>query len=197
MSIVKAFSNNEGTTVSGNDGEDDSTDFCIVSPVLENAGKRNSTLNVVKTDTILGLNDFQNVQNAVNSIDNKRGDDRKYTGEERYMIGKYASENGATSTARKYKKQFQKWNESTARSMKQKYEDELKRAVREKREIQKAIKQDKRGRPLMLGEELDTKILKYRAILRLYDHAVDKYHNFSEKRLYITKTSSEHHFIDV
>ena len=45
--------------------------------------------------------------------------------------------------------------------MKQKYEDDLKRAVREKREIQKAVKQDKRGRPLMLGEELDTKIQSY------------------------------------
>ena len=82
MSIVKAFSNNEGTTVSSNGGEDDSTDFCVVSPVLENAGKRNSTLNVVNTNTILGLNDFQNVQNAVNSIDNKRGDYRKYTDED-------------------------------------------------------------------------------------------------------------------
>ena len=69
------------------------------------------------------------------------------------------SENGATSTVRKYKKQFSKLNESTARSMKQKYEEERKRAVREKREIQKVIKQDKRGRPLLLGEELDTKIL--------------------------------------
>ena len=100
----------------------------------------------------MGLNDFQNVQNAVNSIDNKRGDYRKYTDEEQYMIGKYASENGATFTVRKYKKQFQKLNESTARSMKQKYEDERKRAVHEKREIQKDIKQDKCGRPLMLGE---------------------------------------------
>ena len=188
MSILKAFSNNEGTTVSSNDGEDDSTDFCFASPVLENAGKRNSTLNLVNTDTILGLSDFQNVQNAVNSIDNKRGDYRKYTDEERYMIrkyadierymigkyadeerymiGKYASENGATYTVRKYKKQFQKWNESTARSMKQKYEDELKRAVREKREIQKAIRQDKRGRPLMLGEELHTKIQSYLKAIR-------------------------------
>ena len=74
------------------------------------------------------------------------------------MIGKYASENGAPSTVRKYKKQFQKLNESTARSMKQKYED--------KREIQKPMKQGKRGRPLMLGEELDTKIQSYLKAVR-------------------------------
>ena len=46
------------------------------------------------------------------------------------MVEKYANENGATSTVRKYKKQFQNLNESTSRSVKQKYEDELKRALR-------------------------------------------------------------------
>lgn len=171
MSIRKAFYSNEEivklapNSSKSNDvrDDDDSTDFQIHA-VQENV---KSNVPRVHDETILGVTDFKNVQNAVDNLDNKRGTYKKYTDQERFIIGRYASENGATCTVRKYKKQFPKLNESTVRSMKQKYEEELKRAVHEKREIQNVITQKKRGRPLLLGEELDTKIQSYLKAVRL------------------------------
>ena len=38
--------------------------------------------------------------------------------------------------------------------MKEKYEEELKKAVRENREVPNVLKQDERGRPFLLGKEV-------------------------------------------
>ena len=54
------------------------------------------------------------------------GNYKKYTDEDRYEIGKYASENGSAATVRKFKSDFPKLNESTVRDFKRKYEERLK-----------------------------------------------------------------------
>ena len=49
---------------------------------------------------------------------------------ERFKIGKYASENGPIAAVRKFEKQFPNMNESTTRTFKKKYESELDDAKR-------------------------------------------------------------------
>ena len=41
---------------------------------------------------------------------NARGNYKKYTGEDRYEIGKYANDNGSAATVRKFKSDFPKLN---------------------------------------------------------------------------------------
>ena len=71
---------------------------------------------------------------------------------ERYKIGKYASGYSAASTLRQYKGEFPQLNESTVRSMRQKYEEELRQSLKEKREPKTKLPTARRGRPLMLGK---------------------------------------------
>ena len=77
-------------------------------------------------ETWLGAVDFQCVQGAVAAIvPNKRGKYQKYTERERYAIGRYGSEYGATAAVRKFKKDFPSLNESTVRPVKERYEELL------------------------------------------------------------------------
>ena len=60
------------------------------------------------TETCLGSVDFERTQVAAASIvPNKRGRYQKYSESDRYKIGKYGSEIGATAAVRKYKKTIQ------------------------------------------------------------------------------------------
>ena len=71
------------------------------------------------TETCLGLIDFKRVQAATGSVVlNKRGRYQKYSDAERYKIGKYDSEMGATAAVKRFKKDFPTLNESTFREMK-------------------------------------------------------------------------------
>ena len=77
---------------------------------------------------------------------------QKYSEEDRFKIGKYASENGAAAAVRKFKKSYPDIKESTIRGFKSKYEEELKVAKRQSRPVAKVIPEKKRGRPLLLGQ---------------------------------------------
>ena len=57
---------------------------------------------------------------------NVRGNYKKYTDDDRYKTGKYATENGSAATVRKFKSDFPELNESTVRDFKKKYEEKLK-----------------------------------------------------------------------
>ena len=104
------------------------------------------------SDTNLGLLDFEVASSAMKeSGKNKRERYYKYTDEERFNIGKHMAEFGAASSLRKFKGKFPDLNESTLRSMREKYEKELKLAVLQKREPHSKLKTEHRGRPLMLG----------------------------------------------
>ena len=75
------------------------------------------------SETGLGVLDHGSAKEAERNVSNKRGKYIKYSAVQRYEIGKYASEYSAASTLRKYKGEFPQLNESTVRSMRQKYED--------------------------------------------------------------------------
>ena len=90
---------------------------------------------------------------------NVRGNYKKYTDEDRYKIGKYASENGSAATVRKFKSDFPKLNESTVRDFKRKYEEKLKISKKKGENISTLVT-EKRGRLLLLGK-LDEVVQKY------------------------------------
>ena len=111
----------------------------------------------------IGAIDATAISEKVNSIVSKRNSSyTKWSEKDRYSIGKYASENGVAAAVRKFKKTFPNLNESTVRTFRKKVEAELKSAVKEKREITKAIAKysSPTGRPLMLGQ-LDSMVQTY------------------------------------
>ena len=93
---------------------------------------------------------------------------------ERAMIGKYCQENGPAATLRKFKSQFDKLSESTVRSFGKKYTAEV-RVKKRKLEFSEndtdeleitEMHPKKRGRPLLLGQDLDMKMQEYVKMLR-------------------------------
>ena len=112
------------------------------------------------SDPGLGVLDHGSAKKAERNVSNKRGKYIKYLAVQRYEIGKYASEYNRASTLRKYKDEFPLLNESTVRSMRQKYEEELRQSLKEKRESKTKLTTARRGRPLMLGK-IDLMIQNY------------------------------------
>lgn len=109
-----------------------------------------------------------------------RGKYNCYTPEQRAQIGKYAAENGATNAAKRY---TAAWgiaiNESTARRLKSEYLEKLKQKFRENNQSTdepitvKALETKERGRPLLLGDELDAAVQEYVQSLRLANGVVN------------------------
>lgn len=111
----------------------------------------------------LGAIDAATISKEINSVAGKRSSTyHKWSGKDRYSIGKYASENGTAATLRKFNKTYPNLTESTVRTFKKKFVDELKKADKEKREPTKVIEKysSKTGRPLLLGE-LDAMVQAY------------------------------------
>ena len=79
--------------------------------------------------------------------------------EDRYKIGKYASENGSAATVRKFKSDFSILNESAVLDFKRKYEKKLKISKNKGENISTLVTK-KRGRLLLL-RKLDKIIKKY------------------------------------
>ena len=101
-------------------------------------------------ETNHGKQDFQHVFRLAANAENKvRGYYKRYSDKNRYLIGKYASENGPVPAVRKFKGTFPNLNESTVRSMRRKYQEELKVAFVEKRAPATTIVSQQRGRPLL------------------------------------------------
>ena len=113
-----------------------------------------------------------------------RGKYNCYTPEQRAQIGKYATENGATNAAKRYTAAW--WiaiNESTARRLKSEYLEKLKQKfLSTERESDrstdgpitiKGLETKERGRPLLLGDELDAAVQEYIQSLRLANGVVN------------------------
>ena len=66
--------------------------------------------------------------------------------EDRYKIGKYASENGSAATVKKFKSDFSKLDENTVHDFKRKYEEKLKISKIKGENISTSVT-EKRGRP--------------------------------------------------
>ena len=118
------------------------------------------------------------VTNALQSAaeNGRRGKYNSYTPEQRAKIGKYAAENGPTNAAKHF---TSRWginiNESTARRLKSEYLEKLKEAVSEaaKSEVAEksvtvdALETKQKGRPLLLGVDLDEAVQEYVRSLRM------------------------------
>ena len=76
-------------------------------------------------------------------------------------MGKYASETGTSAAVRKFQPDFPKIKESTIREFKKKYEEELKLAKQQNREVRTELSTEKQGRPLLLGTKIDTLVQRY------------------------------------
>ena len=105
----------------------------------------------------------------------KRGKYNSYTPKERAKTGQYAAMYGATSAARYFSGAFSRdLNESTARRLKTEYLQQLK----EKRQsgktpvVTELITKEK-GRPLMLGVEMDKAVQEYISSLRVVGGVVN------------------------
>ena len=131
----------------------------------------------------------KSIANAVSLAAEKtqsRGQYNSYSKEQHAMIGKYATENGPTTAAKHYSAV---WgipiNESTARRLKEKYLEKLKEVILEQHRKQaesrdtsdseehkeepivtSELETKPRGRPVRLGEQLDSLVKEFISNLR-------------------------------
>ena len=100
----------------------------------------------LRRDSNLAELDFQVLQDDIAQKKSKRKTSyRKYSAEDRFKIGKYASENGANAAVRKFKNSYPDKKESTVQGFKLNYEEELKKAKRQSRPMTKALPEKKRA----------------------------------------------------
>ena len=99
------------------------------------------------------------------ALSKKRGPYKKFSSSERLQIGKYASQHGATSASRHFSDKLKKpVCRSTAKSLKKAYEEELRKRRRhgDGSSVELAdLPAKKRGRKLLIGENLDLKVQLY------------------------------------
>ena len=112
----------------------------------------------------IGNLNYQPALTAALAAERERKLYKKYTEKERYKIGNHASENGIVTASRKYKSKFN-IRESTVQSLKNKYEQMIKSAKRKNETPEKAIKEKKRGLPILLGE-IDDMVQRFLLSLR-------------------------------
>ena len=106
----------------------------------------------------------------------KRGSYMKLDEEMKIKIGKYSSENGVSAAARRFSAELGRdINPSTIRGFKRAYLQELnrKRRAEEDNLTVTSLPVKKRGRPLLLGEELQRKIQLYLRAIRESGGAVN------------------------
>ena len=98
----------------------------------------------------------------------ERGPYVKLTASQRLEIAKRAAEMGTTSTIRYYKCKYPdlKLTEPTVRRLKNSYTFELKKRPLEERSSLEELPTKKRGKPLMIGEELDREVKNYLSEIR-------------------------------
>ena len=104
----------------------------------------------------------QEVQKELNAT-KKRGQYKKYTPAQRSAIGKYSCLHGAAAAAKHFSKLWgSKICDSTVKSIKKAYLQEMRKRPRsDDGEEIAALPTKKRGRKLLLGEDLDMKVQIY------------------------------------
>ena len=118
---------------------------------------RGSITRVLPTSTVALAN--KEVQNVL--APKKRGPYKKYSPAQRLEIGKYCCENGAASAARHFSRKLGcVINESTIKSIRNAYLEEVKKRPREDDSFT-SLPAKKRGRKLLVGKDLDFKIQLY------------------------------------
>lgn len=86
----------------------------------------------------------------------------KWTDKEGYAIGKYTAENGNINTVRKFQIDFPNLSESTVRTFKKRYYEQLRGKSKEELDKSQSLKKYSRktGRPYLWGEP-DEMVRKY------------------------------------
>ena len=110
----------------------------------------------------MGQVDFDQIEESIqsNNKTNGRGKYKQYSDKDRFIIEKYAIENGPAAPIRKFKKDLANINESTVRGFCKRYEKEIAQAKKDQRSTATISPTQKRGRPLMLGK-LDALVQRY------------------------------------
>ena len=116
--------------------------------------------NVVSSSSGFGEIDHEIIEREINNSSSKRKPYVKYSPEECYKIGKYASENGPIATVRKFQQRFPNMNESTARTFRKRYESDLADAKRQGKTPSTSLPLKPQGRPFLLGE-IDEMVQRY------------------------------------
>ena len=107
---------------------------------------------VISSSSGFGEIDHEIIERKINNSSSKRKPYVKYSPEERYKIGKYASENGRITTVRNFQQRFPNMNESTARTFRKRYESDLADAKRQGKIPSTSLPLKPQGRPFLLGE---------------------------------------------
>ena len=103
------------------------------------------------------------VQAVIDKEKKQRGPYKKYTPKQRAEIGKYAYHHGITAAAKHFSTKLKtKISENTVASMKKDYLEALrqKRTAQDEGDVTE-LPPKKRGRPVLLGSELDTLVQTY------------------------------------
>ena len=101
------------------------------------------------------------VNNLLRSIKSTRKSSYKtYSSKRRFQIAKYANETGRSAAVRKFKLLFPDSKENTIRGFRKKYLDQMKLAEKRNRSPERLIVNMQRGRPLLLGNNIDEKVRK-------------------------------------
>ena len=120
-------------------------------------------------DSLTSMMETVAMEQAVLDVDNiapqsdvsttkKRGKYHKLSDELRAQIGEYAYKYGNNAAVLKFSSQFEKpLNESTVREIKRKYIE----AMEQRGDTVDVLPKEKRGRPLLLGDEMDKEVQKY------------------------------------
>lgn len=131
--------------------KDDSQTTEEKSPLKDHAPQINLTVPPQRSSGLGTLDYEATVENISSVVAQKRGNYKKYSETDRFQIGKYANENGNSKALIHFKHKFPGLKESTVRTFKKQYQEELQQAKIQKRSPSKCIKSKKRGRPLLLG----------------------------------------------
>ena len=115
---------------------------------------------VITSSSGFGEIDHEIIEREINNSSSKRKPYVKYSPEECYKIGKYASENGPIATVRKFQQRFPNMNESTARTFRKRYESDLADAKRQGKTPSTSLPLKPQGRPFLLGE-IDEMVQRY------------------------------------
>ena len=115
---------------------------------------------VISSSSGFGEIDHEIIEREISNSSSKRQPYVKYSPEEHYKIGKYASENGPIATVRKFQQRFPNMNESTARTFRKRYESDLADAKRQGKTPSTSLPLKPQGRPFLLGE-IDEMVQRY------------------------------------
>ena len=87
----------------------------------------------------------ENIQS--NSKTNKRGRYKQYSDKDKFIIGRYASENGPAAAVKKFKKDFGNINKSTMCGFCKRFEKEIAQAKKDQSHTATILPTQKQGQP--------------------------------------------------